>query len=554
MESKKSNNFINEIIDADLDSNKYSSKVHTRFPPEPNGYLHIGHAKSICLNFGIADKYNGSCNLRFDDTNPLKESDEYVQSIITDVEWLGYNVADNILYASNYFDIFYEHAITLIKANKAYVDDQSAELIKQNRGNLSEPGINSPFRDRSIEENLNLFQEMKSGLYANGEKVLRAKIDMSSPNLNMRDPVMYRIIHAEHHRTGSKWCIYPMYDWAHGLEDSIEGITHSICTLEFEDHRPLYDWYLNQLQIHHPQQIEFARLDLNYTVMSKRKLKNLVDNQYVDGWDDPRMPTISGLRNRGYSPDSIKLFCSKIGIAKRNNIIEYALLEYCVREDLNKKAMRVMAVLDPIKLIIDNYPDDEIEDLIADNNPENEEDGNRIVPFSKELWIERSDFMEDAPKKYFRLSIGKEVRLKHAYYITCTKVDKNNNGDVIAIHCNYDPSSKGGWTDDGRKVRGTLHWVSAKHAVNAEVRLYDRLFTVENPLNTKKYANFIDVINPNSLNTIYNCKVEPSLQSIDFNKYYQFLRTGYFCFNKDSNQDKLIFNRTSTLRDSWKMP
>jgi glutaminyl-tRNA synthetase len=506
------------------------------------------------LNFGIADKYNGTCNLRFDDTNPLKESDEYVKSIITDVEWLGYNVENSILYASDYFDIFYEHAITLIKADKAYVDDQSAELIKQNRGNLSEPGINSPFRNRSTEENLTLFQEMKSGLYANGEKVLRAKIDMSSPNLNMRDPVMYRIIHADHHRTGNQWCIYPMYDWAHGLEDSIEGITHSICTLEFQDHRPLYDWYLNQLQVHHPQQIEFARLDLNYTVMSKRKLKDLVDNQYVDAWDDPRMPTISGLRNRGYSPDSIKLFCSKIGVAKRNNIIDYALLEYCVREDLNKKAMRVMAVLDPIKLIIDNYPDDNSEDLIAENNPENEKDGTRKIPFSKELWIERSDFMEDAPKKYFRLSIGKEVRLKHAYYVTCTKVVKDNNGDVLAVHCNYDPDSKGGWTDDGRKVRGTLHWVSVKHAMNAEVRLYDRLFMAENPLNTKKHPNFTDVINPNSLMTIDNCKIEPSLQTIDVNMYYQFLRTGYFCFNKESSQDQLIFNRTSTLRDSWKTP
>ena len=554
MVSEQSKNFINEIIDADLESNKYSSKVHTRFPPEPNGYLHIGHAKSICLNFGIADKYNGTCNLRFDDTNPLKESDEYVKSIITDVEWLGYNVENSILYASDYFDIFYEHAITLIKANKAYVDDQSAELIKQNRGNLSEPGINSPFRNRSTEENLTLFQEMKSGLYANGEKVLRAKIDMSSPNLNMRDPVMYRIIHADHHRTGNQWCIYPMYDWAHGLEDSIEGITHSICTLEFQDHRPLYDWYLNQLQVHHPQQIEFARLDLNYTVMSKRKLKDLVDNQHVDAWDDPRMPTISGLRNRGYSPDSIKLFCSKIGVAKRNNIIDYALLEYCVREDLNKKAMRVMAVLDPIKLIIDNYPDDNSEDLIAENNPENEKDGTRKIPFSKELWIERSDFMEDAPKKYFRLSIGKEVRLKHAYYVTCTKVVKDNNGDVLAVHCNYDPDSKGGWTDDGRKVRGTLHWVSVKHAVNAEVRLYDRLFMAENPLNTKKHPNFTDVINPDSLMTIDNCKIEPSLQTRDVNMYYQFLRTGYFCFNKESSQDKLIFNRTSTLRDSWKNP
>jgi len=554
MENKKTTNFIHDIIDADLESNKYDSKVHTRFPPEPNGYLHIGHAKSIYLNFGIAKKYNGICNLRFDDTNPLKESEEYVKSIVKDVEWLGFNIKNNILYASDYFDIFYEHAITLIKAGKAYVDEQSAELIKQNRGNLNEPGINSPFRDRSIKENLNLFKEMKLGAYANGEKVLRAKIDMSDPNLNMRDPVMYRIIHANHHRTGDQWCIYPMYDWAHGLEDSIEGITHSICTLEFEDHRPLYDWYLTQLQVHHPQQIEFARLDLSYTVMSKRKLKTLVDDSHVTGWDDPRMPTISGFRNRGYSPQSIKMFCEKIGVAKRNNIIDYALLEYCVREDLNRKALRVMAVINPLKLIIDNYPENQVENLVAENNPENETDGTRTIPFSKELWIEKSDFMEDAPKKYFRLSVDKEVRLKHAYYITCTKVVKNEYGEVVAVHCNYDPNSKGGWTDDGRKVRGTLHWVSKKEALNAEVRLYDRLFTAENPLNVKKISNFIDVINPESLNVIYNCKVEPSLNEIDFNKYYQFLRTGYFCFNQKSTKDKLIFNRTSTLRDSWKIP
>jgi len=554
MENEKTTNFIHDIIDADLESNKYDSKVHTRFPPEPNGYLHIGHAKSICLNFGIAEKYNGICNLRFDDTNPLKESEEYVQSIIEDVEWLGFDIKNNILYASDYFDIFYEHAITLIKADKAYVDDQSAELIKNNRGNLNEPGTNSPFRCRSIEENLNLFEEMKSGIYANGEKVLRAKIDMSNPNLNMRDPVMYRIIHASHHRTEDQWCIYPMYDWAHGIEDSIEGITHSICTLEFEDHRPLYDWYLTQLQVHHPQQIEFARLDLNYTVMSKRKLKELVDDNYVTGWDDPRMPTISGFRNRGYSPQSIKMFCEKIGVAKRNNIIDYALLEHCVREDLNKKALRVMAVINPLKLIIDNYPDNQVENLVAENNPENEADGTRSIPFSKELWIEKSDFMEDAPKKYFRLSVGKEVRLKHAYYITCTKAIKNEDGEVVTVHCNYDPNSKGGWTDDGRKVRGTLHWVSAKEAINAEVRLYDRLFTSEKPLNTKKISNFIDVINSESLNTISNCKVEPSLNEINFNKYYQFLRTGYFCFNQKSTKNKLIFNRTTTLRDSWKIP
>jgi len=550
MENEKSN-FIEDIIDADLESNRYNDTVHTRFPPEPNGYLHIGHAKSICLNFGIAEKYGGICNLRFDDTNPLKESDEYVKSIIKDVAWLGFNIENNILYASDYFNIFYNHALTLIKTGNAYVDDQSAELIKKNRGDLKEAGINSPFRNRSIEENLNLFQEMKSGKYKAGEKVLRAKIDMSAPNLNMRDPVMYRIIYANHHRTGDKWCIYPMYDWAHGLEDSIEGITHSICTLEFEDHRLLYDWYLNQLNVHHPQQIEFARLDLNYTVMSKRKLKELVDDKHVNGWDDPRMPTISGFRNRGYSPESIKNFCKKIGVAKRNNIIDYALLEHCVREDLNKRSFRVMAVLNPIKLIIDNYPEDQVEELIAENNPENENDGTRTIPFTRELWIEKSDFLEEAPKKYFRLSIGREVRLKHAYYVTCTKVVKNTMGDIESVHCTYDPKSKGGWTDDGRKVRGTMHWVSVKHAINAEVRLYDRLFTSENPLKEDALGN---TINPNSLNILSGCKVEPSLNEINFNKYYQFLRTGYFCFDKQSANNQLVFNRTSTLRDSWKPP
>ena len=553
MTTKNSSNFIYDIIDLDLKTNKYNSKVNTRFPPEPNGYLHIGHAKSICLNFGIALKYNkGMCNLRFDDTNPLQESDEYVKSIIKDIEWLGFNVKDNILYASNYFNQFYEYALILIKNGQAYVDDQSAELIQSNRGTLNESGINSPYRDRNTKENLALFKKMKAGEYNNGEKVLRAKIDMSAPNLNMRDPIMYRIIHTEHHRTKDEWCIYPMYDWAHGLEDSIEDITHSICTLEFEDHRPLYDWYLNQLHIHHPQQIEFAQLDLSYTVMSKRKIKELIDNKYVDGWDDPRLPTLSGLRRRGYSPNSIKTFCDKIGVAKRDNIIDYALLEYCVREDLNKKALRVMVVLYPIKLVIDNYPDNQVEELIAENNPENASDGTRTMPFSKELWIERADFMEDAPAKYFRLTIGKEVRLKHAYYITCTKVVKNDIGKVIIVHCNYDPHSQGGWTDDGRKVKGTLHWVSVKHSIDAEVRLYDRLFNLENPLNSKEINNFTDAINPTSLSTLTNCKIEPSLSNINLGIHYQFLRTGYFCFDSNSTKNKLIFNRTSTLRDSWK--
>jgi len=552
MDNNNLSNFIYDIIDADLKSNKYNSKINTRFPPEPNGFLHIGHAKSICLNFGIAEKFQGHCNLRFDDTNPLKESDEYVQSIISDIKWLGFNIQDNILYASDYFEQFYEYALILIKKGKAYVDNQSAELIKINRGTLNNPGENSPNRDRSVEENLMLFENMRAGKYGDGDKVLRAKINMSSPNLNLRDPIMYRIIHTSHHRTGNKWCIYPMYDWAHGLEDSIEGITHSICTLEFQDHRPLYDWYLTQLNIHHPQQIEFARLDLNYTVMSKRKLKELINDDYVDGWDDPRMPTISGLKRRGYSSESIKMFCNKIGVAKRDSIIDYALLEYCVREDLNKKALRVMAVLDPIKLIIDNYPDDKVEELSADNNPENEFDGIRMLPFSKELWIERSDFMEDAPKKYFRLSVGREVRLKHAYYITCTEVIKNDNGEVVELHCIYDSKSKGGWTNDGRKVRGTLHWVSTKHAIDAEVRLYDRLFNVENPLNSKNNNNFTDAINSSSLSILENCKLEPSLSDINLDIHYQFLRTGYFCFDSKSTKDKLIFNRTSTLRDSWK--
>ena len=553
MENENLSNFIYDIIESDLESNKYDSRVNTRFPPEPNGYLHIGHAKSICLNFGIAKKYKNSiCNLRFDDTNPVKESDEYVRAIMDDIEWLGFSVKDNVLFASDYFDKFYEYALILIKKNKAYVDDQSAELIRENRGTLNKPGKNSLFRDRSIEENLDLFQRMKDGEYNDGEKVLRAKIDMSSPNLNLRDPIMYRIIHASHHKLESKWCIYPMYDWAHGLEDSIENITHSICTLEFEDHRPLYDWYLNELNIHHPQQIEFARLDLNYTVMSKRKLKELIDNKHVEGWDDPRMPTIAGFRRRGYSSESIKLFCNKIGVAKRDNVIDYALLEYCVREDLNKKALRVMAVLNPIKLIIDNYPDDQVEELIAENNPENESDGTRVIPFSKELWIERSDFMEDAPKKYFRLSVGREVRLKHAYYVTCTKAIKNSNGDITQVHCTYDPKSKGGWTDDGKKVKGTLHWVSVSHAIGGEVRLYDRLFNVENPLNSKITPDFLDAINPNSLSILDNCKLEPSLSKINFDIHYQFLRTGYFYFDTDTTKDKLIFNRTSTLRDSWK--
>jgi len=552
MKTKNSSNFIHDIIDSDLESNKYNSKVNTRFPPEPNGYLHIGHAKSICINFGIAEQYKGICNLRFDDTNPVKENIDYVNAIINDVEWLGFNCRDNVLFASDYFDQMYDFAIELIRKHLAYVDDQSMEEIKLNRGNYNIQGKNSPYRDRTIEENLDFFQRMKSGEYSNGEKVLRAKINMSSPNLNMRDPIMYRIIHAGHHRTGDKWCIYPMYDWAHGLEDSIEQITHSICTLEFEDHRPLYDWYLDQLNIHHPQQIEFAKLNLSYTIFSKRNLLKLVESKYVSGWDDPRMPTISGLRNRGYSAQSIKDFIYSLGVAKSASISDFSHLEYFLRQDLNNIAYRVMVVLDPIKLIIDNYPDDKIEELIAENNPENKLHGTRKVPFSKEIWIEKSDFMEDAPKKYFRLTPGQEVRLKDAYYITCTDVIKNNKGEVTELHCTYDPKSKGGWTDDGRKVRGTLHWVSIQHAINAEVRLYDRLFNIENPLQNKENNNFTNYLNPLSLTALTTCKLESSLSDIHLNRHYQFLRTGYFYFDQNSTKDKLIFNRTSTLRDSWK--
>ena len=544
-------NFIREIIDLDLEQGKNSSHVHTRFPPEPNGYLHIGHAKSICLNFGLANDYKGAkCNLRFDDTNPVKEEGEYVNSIIDDVKWLGFNT-DNILFASDYFEKMYAFAIQLIKQGNAYVDDQSPDEIRASRGSLKSPGDESPFRSRTIEENLHLFEDMRSGKFQNGEKVLRAKINMASPNLNFRDPIMYRILHATHHRTGDTWCIYPMYDWAHGLEDSIEGITHSICTLEFQDHRPLYDWFLEQLDIHHPQQIEFARLNLSYTIMSKRKLKQLIDEDHVSGWDDPRMPTLSGFRRKGYSPESIRELCDRVGVAKRDGIIDIALLENCVREDLNKQSQRVMAVLDPLKVVITNYPENLVEELEADNNPENEADGKRTIPFSGELWIEKSDFMEDAPKKFFRLSQGREVRLKHAYYITCHDVIKNGNGDVVELHCTYDSKTKGGWSNDGRRVKGTLHWVSIPHAVDAEIRQYEHLFNIENPNKSKGGESFTDNINPNSLLTITGCKLEPSLKNAELGNYYQFLRNGYYCVDTDSTSDTLIFNRTTTLRDTW---
>jgi len=549
LNKKTQENFITKIIDEDNKTGKWDKRVHTRFPPEPNGYLHIGHAKSICLNFGIAKKYNGKCNLRFDDTNPLKEEVEYVESIIDDVKWLGFKWDGKPLFASDYFDKMFDYAVKLIKQGNAYVCDLSSDEVKNQRGTLTKPGIESPFRHRSVSENLDLFSRMRAGKFQDGEKTLRAKIDVQHSNLNMRDPVMYRILHAEHHRTGGTWCIYPMYDWAHGLEDSIESITHSICTLEFEDHRPLYDWYLNCLNAYHPQQIEFARLNLNYTIMSKRKLKRLVDEGHVDGWSDPRMPTISGLRRRGYTPESIKNFSDAIGVTKRDAIVDVAKLENSLREDLNKKAPRVMGVLDPIKVIITNYPDNEIEYLDAKNNPEDESAGKRKIAFSKEIFIERNDFMEDPPKKFFRLSPGKEVRLKFAYYIVCENVIKNDSGEITEIHCSYDPNTKGGMSEDGRKVRGTLHWVSAQECIEAEVRLYDRLFMSDNPENS---GDFIDDLNPESLSVIKKAKLEASLSTASTKTIYQFERTGYFIIDsKDSSADNLIFNRAVSLRDSW---
>ena len=545
------NNFITDIIDEDIIKGKHN-QIITRFPPEPNGYLHIGHAKSICLNFGIAIKYNGKCNLRFDDTNPEKENKEYVDSIIEDVKWLGFEFNHKPLYASDYFDQMYNYAIELIKSGKAYVDDQNAKEIKDSRGTLIKPGINSPFRDRDINENLKLFYNMKDGQYKDGEKVLRAKIDMLSPNMNMRDPILYRILHASHHRTKNKWCIYPMYDWAHGLEDSIEKITHSICTLEFEDHRPLYDWFLDQLNIYHPQQIEFSRLNLEYTIMSKRHLKSLVDNNHVTNWDDPRMPTISGLRRKGYPPDAIKEFIYSLGIGKNDGYSSIEHLEYFVRKELNQISNRVMAVLNPIKLIIDNYEQNSSEILEAKNNPEDENSGLRKIQFSKELYIEKDDFMEDAPKKYFRLTIGKEVRLLNAYYVTCTHVLKDKDGEVTEVHCTYDPNTKGGWSKDGRKVKGTIHWVSAQHSIDAKIRIYEKLFFKMNPHNCNDGQTYVDNLNQNSLNTINNAKLEASLQNSLEDNYYQFVRKGYFKKDKDSSKNDLIFNQIVNLRDSWK--
>ena len=541
-------NFIQKIIDEDNSSGKWENRVHTRFPPEPNGYLHIGHAKSICLNFGLADKNNGKCNLRFDDTNPVKEEEEYVNSIIEDVKWLGFDWEDRLFYASDYFDQMYAQAVTLIERGNAYVCDLSGDDIRTSRGTLKEPGTESPFRERSPEENLNLFSRMRNGEFANGKKVLRAKIDMAHPNLNMRDPVIYRILHASHHRSGDKWCIYPMYDWAHGLEDSFEKITHSICTLEFEDHRPLYDWYLDQLNVYHPQQIEFARLNLNFTIMSKRKLKKLVDENHVDGWDDPRMPTISGLRRRGYTTESIRNFSENVGITKRDSIIDVIRLENALRDDLNKRAPRVMVVLDPLKVVITNYPGGESELLEAINNPEDPDAGKRDVPFSRELFIEQSDFMEDPPRKFFRLGPGREVRLRYAYFITCDEVIKNKNGKVVELHCTYDPKTKGGSSPDGRKVKGTIQWVSSQHAVDAIVRLYDRLFLSENP---DEKDDYIQNLNPESCKILTKSKCEPSLKTPK-KLTYQFERNGYFVLDeKDSSDGNLVFNRAVSLRDSW---
>ena len=548
----ESKNFIQQIIEDDLFSGKHK-EIITRFPPEPNGYLHIGHAKSICINFGFAEKYKGTCNLRFDDTNPSKEEEEYVNSIIENVKWLGFDWGNKVLYASDYFDEMYNHAETLVNKGKAFVCDMTSEEINDFRGTLKEPGKESPFRDRPIEKNLDLFRRMKAGEFPNGSKVLRGKIDMSHPNLNMRDPVIYRILHESHHRTGDTWCIYPMYDWAHGLEDSIEGITHSLCTLEFEDHRPLYDWFLEQLNVYHPRQIEFARLNLNYTVMSKRMLLELVEGSHVSGWDDPRMPTISGMRRRGYSPASIRNFAEKVGVAKRDMTADIALLEYSVREDLNKTALRFMGVLDPLKVVIENFPVGEMVEVDGINNPEDPNAGKRKIPFTKELYIEKSDFMEDAPKKFFRLTLGKEVRLRYAFFITCTDVIKNVNEEVIELRCSYDPDTKGGSALDGRKVKGTLHWVSADRSIPAEVKLYDRLFTSENPAKVPDGGHFTDNLNRDSLKILKECKIEPAISSVKEGETIQFERQGYFCLDSmDSTPDNLVFNRTVPLRDSWK--
>ena len=553
MNSKAPSDFIRNIIAEDLKANKNNSRVHTRFPPEPNGYLHIGHAKSICLNFGIAaENKGGLCNLRFDDTNPIKEEAEYVKSIVADVRWLGFDWGDRLFFASDYFEQLYQYAVQLIKDGKAYVCDLSPQEIKDFRGTLTEPGKDSPYRTRLVEENLALLERMRAGEFKDGSRTLRAKIDMASGNLNMRDPVIYRILHAEHHRSGGKWCIYPMYDFAHCISDSIEGITHSLCTLEFEDHRPLYDWFLDELNIYHPQQIEFARLNISHTVMSKRKLREIVEQKYVSGWNDPRMPTISGLRRRGYTPESIQNFCERIGVAKKDSMVDIALLEHCIREDLNKRAQRVMAVLRPLRVVIENYPEDQMEELEAVNNPEDRGMGSRKVPFSRVLYIEQADFLEQPPKKFFRLSPGREVRLRYAYYIKCTGVVKDEKtGEVIELRCTYDPETRGGDSPDGRKVKATLHWVSAAHSLEAEVRLYDHLFTKPNP-DEQSDDDFKNFINPGSLEVLKSCRVEPGLKGAERGSRVQFERQGYFCVDSvDSSDVKLVFNRIVPLRDTW---
>jgi glutaminyl-tRNA synthetase len=552
--SSHSSDFIRDIIAEDLKTNKYDGRVHTRFPPEPNGYLHIGHAKSVCLNFGVAaENKGGLCNLRFDDTNPSKEDVEYVESIKEDIKWLGFDWDDRLYYASDYFEQLYEYAGQLIKTGKAYVCDLSAEDIREYRGTLTEPGKNSPYRTRPVEENLDLFERMRAGEFEDGSRVLRAKIDMASGNFNMRDPVIYRILREEHHRTGNKWCIYPMYDFTHCLSDSIEGITHSLCSLEFEDHRPLYDWFLDQLNVYHPQQIEFARLNLSYTVLSKRRLVELVEQKHVAGWDDPRMPTIAGLRRRGYTPESIRDFLERIGMAKRDSVVDVALLEHSLREDLNERAPRVMGVLHPLRVVIDNFPEEKTEELDGPYHPEDPSMGSRKIPFSRVLYIEQEDFMENPPKKYFRLAPGREVRLRYAYYIKCVDVVRDEEtGDVVEVHCTYDPKTRGGGSPDGRKVKGTLHWVSAAHSLKAEVHIYDRLFTKANPTGAKDGPDFTAYLNPQSFETLMSCRVEPSLAGATPGSRYQFERLGYFCVDPiDSSDESLVFNRTATLRDTW---
>ncbi len=555
-ENYKTLNFIESIIEEDLKSGKHNGRIHLRFPPEPNGYLHIGHSKAICLNFGLAEKYKGKCNLRFDDTNPVKEDVEYVESIKEDIRWLGFDWEDREYYASDYFQQLYDWAVKLIKQGDAYVDESSADEVAATRGTPTQPGKESPYRNRSVDENLELFERMKNGEFPDGSKVLRAKIDMSSPNMHMRDPVMYRIKHAAHHRTGNTWCIYPMYDYAHGQSDFIENITHSLCTLEFEVHRPLYDWFLDQIidedEINKSRthQYEFARLNVNYTIMSKRMLLQLVQEKHVSGWDDPRMPTISGLRRRGYTPEALRLFTEKVGIAKRENIIDVSLLEYCIREDLNKKAQRVMGVINPLKVTITNYDDQKEEELEGVNNPEDASMGTRMIPFSKTIYIEKEDFMEDPPKKFFRLAPGREVRLRYAYYITCQEVIKDSNGEVVELRCTYDPETKGGQSADNRKVKATLHWVSARHAVPAEIRLYDRLFHNENPHEYAEGETFLTNLNPDSLKVV-NGYIEPFVKNTGAGDKFQFERLGYFCVDKDSEPDRLVFNRTVSLRDTW---